>query len=215
MHFSSVVFGTVLLQTASNFGWIWRGTACCTCDDTNVGEVRFAVQLGKTLELVFLVKWVRYQGARGFGWARWRRHRCSTSAVIWTVSPRCSHRAGLSRDRKVTQNSPEYTSLKGKMGAFQILSETWAKFEVQLWKASELVFLVKWVMYQGARGFGWARWRRHRCSTSAVIWTASPRCSHGAGPYFMVFPCFSHQGKGKTWYMDSVQSTGWLQVKSA
>ena len=102
-----------------------------------------------------------------------------------------------------------------EMGAFQILSETWAKFEVQLWKASELVFLVKWVRYQGARGFGWARWRRHRCSTSAVIWTASPRCSHWAGPYFMVFPCFSHQGKGKTWYMDSVQSTGWLQVKSA
>ena len=131
MHFSSVVFGTVLLQTASNFGWIWRGTACCTCDDTNVGEVRFAVQLGKTLELVFLVKWVRYQGARGFGM------------------------------------------------------------------------------------FGWARWRRHRCSTSAVIWTASPKCSYRASPYFMVFPCFSHQGKGKTWYMDSVQSTGWLQVKSA
>ena len=112
----------------------------CTCDDTNVGEVRFAVQLGKTLELVFLVKWVRYQGARGFGWARWRRHRCSTSHA-----------------------------------------------------------------------------------TSAVIWTASPRCSHWAGPYFMVFPCFpikkEHEGHAKAkhdiWHMDSVQFTGWLQVKSA
>ena len=100
------------------------GTAHVARDDIHVREVRFAVH-GKTLELVFLVKWVRYQGARGFGWARWRRHRCSTPAVIRTASPRCSHRAGLSRrDRTVTQNSPEYTGLTGKKGAFQILSET-------------------------------------------------------------------------------------------
>ena len=130
MHFFFGRFWNCFVADGFQFWTDLEGhCTCCTCDDTNVGEVRFAVQLGKTLELVFLVKWVRYQGARGFGWARWRRHRCSTSAVIWTASPRCSHRAGLSRDRKVTQDSPEYTSLTGRNGClsdpFRKLSKVW------------------------------------------------------------------------------------------
>ena len=37
--------------------------------------------------------------------------------------------------------------------------------------------------YKGTRAFGWARRRSRRCSTSAAIRTASPRCSHrGADP---------------------------------
>ena len=216
MHFSSVDFGTVLLQMASNFGRIWRGTAHVARVTTLMWErlgLRYSLER-RSSWCFWLSGWgtKELEGLVGLGgdatdvrhqqWFGRRVRGAHTGQVLVEIG----------KWPKIHLNTQVW---QVEMGAFQILSETWAKFEVQLWKASELVFLVKWVMYQGARGFGWARWRRHRCSTSAVIWTASPRCSHGAGPYFMVFPCFSHQGKGKTWYMDSVQSTGWLQVKSA
>ena len=62
----------VLLQMASNQSSDLEGNCtCCTCDETHVGEVRFEVQLWKAPELMFLVKWVSYQGARAFGWKQW------------------------------------------------------------------------------------------------------------------------------------------------
>ena len=69
----------------------WLFSNCCTFDETHVGEVRFEVQLWKAPELVFLVKWVSYQGARGFGWTRRRSRRYPVKAVIRTASPRCSN----------------------------------------------------------------------------------------------------------------------------
>ena len=63
----------------------------CTCDETHVGEVRFEVQQWKAPELMFRVKWMSYQGAGGFGWARRRSRRYPVKAVIRTASPRCSN----------------------------------------------------------------------------------------------------------------------------
>ena len=66
---------------------------------------------------------------------------------------------------------------------------------------------VKEARTQVAGDSAWARQRSRRCSTSAVIQTASPRCSHGGGPkdrkvkpwcitencHYILFIFFHHQ----------------------